>query len=140
MNKMKYFRHCKSLDEVKSEYKKLAQHYLPTETNRGYEAMMTLVDREYIEISQRPKFKQQPQEVQEEFLSFPKIIRELVRLELELEMCGSWLWVSGNTYDHADKLKELGLKFSSNKKNVCHRGHIVQNTGRCLGILLSLNL
>jgi len=121
MNKMKYFRHCKSLDEVKSEYKKLTQHYLPTETNPGYEAMMTLVDREYVEISQRPKVKQQSQEIQEEFLVFPKIVKELISLELNLEICGSWLWVSGNTYNHSDKLKELGLKFSPAGANLLIR-------------------
>ena len=77
---------------------------------------MALVDDEYNEISQRPKFQKNSPEVKEEFLAFPKIVKELVRISLNMEMCGSWLWVSGNTYDHVEKLKELGLKYSPNKK------------------------
>lgn len=116
MKKMKYFSHCKSLDEVKSEYKKLTQQWLPTETNPGNKTEMALLDDEYFEISQRPKFKQQSHEVQEEFISFPKIVKELVRLGLNLEVCGSWLWCGGDTIKHKEVLKELGLRYSPGKQ------------------------
>jgi hypothetical protein len=32
-----------------------------------------------------------------------------------VELCGSWLWISGNSKEVKDKLKELGCKWSSNK-------------------------
>jgi len=35
---------------------------------------------------------------------------------LKIEVIGSWLWVSGNTYDHKTILRDLNMKFSANKK------------------------
>ena len=34
----------------------------------------------------------------------------------KIEVIGSWLWVSGNTYDHKTILRDLKMKFSDNKK------------------------
>ena len=36
--------------------------------------------------------------------------------DLEVTRCGSWLWVSGNTRDHKDSLKELGLRWAPKKQ------------------------
>lgn len=33
-----------------------------------------------------------------------------------VELCGSWVWVSGNTYGVKESLKQLGFRFSSKKK------------------------
>ena len=38
---------------------------------------------------------------------------------LNLEICGSWLWISGNTYNYRQTLKELGCIFASKKKMWC---------------------
>jgi len=116
MKQLKYFNHCKSLDEIKSEYKKHVLQWLPTAERAGEADLLALLDTEYNEISQRPNFKKNSPEVQAEFTVFPKIVKELVTIGLDMEMCGSWLWVSGNTFDHTEKLKELGLKYSPNKK------------------------
>ena len=62
------------------------------------------------------KFKDMEEDLRESLKNFPTLIKELLTLEVELEMCGSWLWVSGNTYAHKDKLKELGLRYSPNKQ------------------------
>ena len=116
MNKLRYLGHCKTLDEVKAEYKKLTQQWMVNENDPGSMALLDAIDQEYAAISQRTKFKQLTKEIQEEFIGFPKIVKELISLELNLEICGIFLWVNGNTYDHVDKLKELGLKYSPNKK------------------------
>jgi hypothetical protein len=34
---------------------------------------------------------------------------------LEFEICGTWLWVSGNTYKHKAYIKSAGFKWSKNK-------------------------
>ena len=121
MTTIKHFSRCKSLDEVKSVYHKLVQERLPRDNFPGDTDLMANVDQEYLQISERSKFNELPEEVREDYLAFPDMVKELVRRELKLEMCGSWLWVGGHTYDHADILKELGLKFSSNKKMWYHR-------------------
>jgi curved DNA-binding protein CbpA len=53
-------------------------------------------------------------EVTEEFA---QIIERLIHMEgLEIEICGSWLWVGGNTKEHKEGLKELGMRWASKKQ------------------------
>jgi len=35
---------------------------------------------------------------------------------IKAEVCGSWLWVEGNTKEHANSLKDAGLKWARKKK------------------------
>lgn len=45
-------------------------------------------------------------------------ITELLNLkadDLEIELCGTWLWISGNTRAYKEKLKELSLKWHSKR-------------------------
>jgi hypothetical protein len=48
---------------------------------------------------------------------FANIISELIKLQgLKIELIGSWLWLSGNTFVYRDKLKELSCFWSKSKK------------------------
>ncbi len=40
---------------------------------------------------------------------------------LHLEICGTWLWVTGKTYQVKDTLKELGFRYSANKMSWYYR-------------------
>lgn len=47
---------------------------------------------------------------------YAEILQKLFSLDgLEIELCGSWLWISGNTRQYKDILKEWGCKWSKNK-------------------------
>ena len=35
---------------------------------------------------------------------------------LDIELCGSWLWIGGNTREHKEELKALSCRWSKNKK------------------------
>lgn len=35
---------------------------------------------------------------------------------VKIEVCGYWVWLSGDTYTHHEKIKSLGFKFSGAKK------------------------
>lgn len=41
--------------------------------------------------------------------------------DLTIEVCGAWVWVSGNTKEHWNILKEAGFKFSAPKRMVYFR-------------------
>ena len=46
-----------------------------------------------------------------------EIIKELKSIKgLELEVCGSWLWISGNTKKYRKELKGLGLFYAPKKQ------------------------
>lgn len=45
------------------------------------------------------------------------VILELSKYDfINMFICGSWLWISGNTFQNKEKLKELECKFAPNKK------------------------
>ena len=53
-------------------------------------------------------------ETPEEFMN---IIEKLMFIkDITVELCGSWIWVGGDTIGIKELLKELGFKFSGNKK------------------------
>ena len=35
---------------------------------------------------------------------------------LELEVCGDWIWISGNTFQNKTAIKEAGCRWASKKK------------------------
>lgn len=35
---------------------------------------------------------------------------------VDVELCGTWLWIDGQTYEVKEQLKALGCKWSRNKK------------------------
>lgn len=116
MKTLRYFAHCKTLDAVKVEFKKLAQQWMVNDNDQASIAILESIEQEYLSISQRPKFKQLEKDVREDFIGFPGIVKPLVKLGLNLELCGTWLWISGDTISCKEVLKEMGLRYSPNKK------------------------
>lgn len=113
-----YFNQCQNLDELKALYKKLALKNHPDmggdlrimqEINAEYEKRFESLKNAHNETSER-KTTETPQE-------FIHIVDKIINIEgIEIELCGSWLWVSGNTYEAKDQLKAAGFKWSKNKK------------------------
>ena len=115
----KYFT-AKNLDELKAEYRRLVKKYHPD--CGGTDEIMKEINREHDRLFEELKAKHnakadeyhQTTETAEEFR---QIIEALLNLEgLVVELCGSWLWISGQTMKHKDALKAAGCRWSSNKK------------------------
>lgn len=117
---MKYFMNCKTLDDLKKEYRRLAMVHHPDVG--GEVETMQAINAEYDELhevlkkahnQQADEFHQTTETAEE----FREIIEKLLRMHgLEVELCGSWLWIGGNTREHKDELKAAGCRWSSNKK------------------------
>ena len=117
---MKYFTNINSLDELKKAYRRLAMKHHPD--CGGSDEIMKQINAEHDALFETLKASHnktadeyhQTTETAEEFRD---IITALLKLDgLEIELCGSWLWVTGNTKEHKDNLKELGFKYSANKQ------------------------
>lgn len=118
---MKFFTNCTTLDELKKEYRRLAMLHHPD--HGGDTATMQAINGEYSETFARLKDQHnatadeahQTTEAPEEFIA---IISQLLRFPgLTVELCGSWLWVTGDTYSIKDQLKAAGCRWSSSKKS-----------------------
>ncbi len=116
---MRFFTNCNTLDELKAEYRRLTKLHHP---DLGGDAeTMKAVNNEYAEVFEILKNSHNAQadeahqttEAPEEFI---EIIDKLLKLDgLDIELCGSWIWIGGNTREHKDALKAAGCRWSKNK-------------------------
>lgn len=108
-----YFENSKTLEELKAEYRRLARIHHPdmggdTETmkqiNAQYEAAFNAMNG----ASDQPR-----NETAGEFI---RVIDALMKLSgLNVELCGSWLWISGDTKPVKEDLKAAGCRWASKK-------------------------
>jgi len=124
MNK-NYFEEAITLEDVKQIYKRLARELHPDcNPGKNTTADFQEMQRQYNEAFNRCKnihvnkdgetYEKETTETPEQFAS---IINALLKAPgLIIELCGSWLWVTGNTREHRDLLKELNFRWSKNKE------------------------
>ena len=49
--------------------------------------------------------------------AYREVIAKIIHLAgLNIELCGAWLWVSGETYANREALKAAGLRYASKKQ------------------------
>lgn len=116
---MKYFKDCKTIEEVKSLYKKLAMENHPDKG--GDTATMQAINTEYAyacahvlkgggftdaEADEQIRMSEEYRQVIEQIINLPGIVIEVV---------GHWIWVTGNTYAVKKELKTAGLFFAPKK-------------------------
>lgn len=118
---MKYFTNCKTLEELKKAYRKAALENHPD--HGGNVETMAEINAEYDMMFERLKnahnanTTDETKKTTETPNEFKDIIETLIRLDgIQIEICGSWLWISGNTYTYRKELGAAGCKYSKNKK------------------------
>ena len=48
---------------------------------------------------------------------YKSVIDGLLKIDdITVELCGSWLWISGNTKEHKDEIKACGCRWAKSKK------------------------
>lgn len=119
---MTYFTDCQTVEELKKEYRRLAMLHHPDrggnaetmkEINNAYDdAFNHLKDkhnaRAASDSSARP-MHETPEE-------FREVISRIINIPgLVIELCGAWVWVSGNTKAHKDELKSAGYRWANKK-------------------------
>lgn len=120
---MKWFNNPETLEDLKKQYKRLAFQNHPD--RGGKTSDMQEINAEYEDLFSR--LKDVHKNAQGEFYTvrtattetateFMDIIEKLIRMDgIEIEVCGSWLWVTGDTRPHKEDLKALKFRWSSNK-------------------------
>lgn len=121
---MKWFKNIGTIEELKKEYKKLAFKNHPDVG--GNESDMKEINAEYETLFERLKNVHSDAEgrtyttgktTKETAEQFKEIIEKLIRMiGIKIEICGSWVWVSGSTYEYRKELGEIGFRFSKTKR------------------------
>ena len=114
---MVFFENCKTVEEAKKLYKKLAFENHPD--RGGSNDIMQQINSEYSFFVAKYA-KGTTEQINEEFnlaQKFVDIINKLAGLEgIVVELIGDWLWISGNTYIYKEQLKKFGCFFAPKKK------------------------
>lgn len=76
------------------------------------------------------------EEILREQQEFAEVLEKLMGLKgLEIEICGSWLWIGGETKENKDALKGAGCRWASKKKLwYWHAGEWVKKVRRTLSM------
>lgn len=117
---MQYFSACRTIEEVKALYKKLAFENHPD--LGGNTVTMQAINAEYaFATAHILKGADLSQEETENQMRFSEAYRELIEKIIHLpgivvELVGLWIWVTGNTFPLRDQLKAAGLLFAPKKK------------------------
>lgn len=123
---MKYFKNVETVEELRKQYKELLKKYHPDNTNGSTEITQE-INAEYDNLFKTLKDKHEEQERGSTASgasynysadkALRGILEKIVNLDgIEIEICGTWIWVSGDTYKNKTTLKDLGFKWASAKK------------------------
>ncbi|MGN1456949.1 MAG: molecular chaperone DnaJ [Acutalibacteraceae bacterium] len=121
---LKFFKDCKNLEDVKKTYRKLCFKYHPDIYKDDNGETMKAINNEY-EIAfkmfkdkhETKNTNSEPQNATETPEMFKDIINGLINCDgVQIDIVGSWVWLTGNTYAHKDTIKGLGFKWASKKK------------------------
>lgn len=114
---MKYFKNVETLEELRREYKRLVKANHPD--NGGSEDVIKVINVEYdfcfkaLEKNDTASSNKYNMEEDEQIWD---IINNIINFNIDIEICGSWIWVSGNTYECKTELKQNGFRWASKKK------------------------
>ena len=120
-----YFRECRTIEDVKQVYKKLARDLHPDcNPGRDTTAEFQEMGRQYEEaynrlrnVHRNAEGETYEKETQQTAAEYADLINQLLHIPgLIIELCGSWLWISGDTRNFKDYIKATGCKWSGKKK------------------------
>lgn len=114
----------KNGQDVKTQYRDLIKKHHPDvggsteymkQINAEYEYLLPIADKlEENDFKTRNEKKVTRHSLDD---GYREMIEKIIFLDgLKIEIMGSWLWLSGNTYAHFKILKEMGFKWSNGKK------------------------
>ena len=119
---MKYFKDCKTAEDVKSRYRELAKKLHPDcgGDAEQFKAMMN----EYKDAFERLKsihvnqagetYEKETTETPE---AFAEIINKVIHFDgVHVEIIGSWVWLTGATMLYKEEIKAAGFWWSKTKK------------------------
>ena len=115
MTKTKFFANPQTMQELKTQYRDLAMKHHPDRPG-GNKENMQAINAEYEQLfNELPRANKAEQK--EQATQYPDIINQIIYMQdVEIEVCGTWVWLWGETKPHKDYLKEIGFYWAPKKR------------------------
>lgn len=136
-----WFKDCRTAEQGKKLYHDLVKRF-HTDNGATDEETIKRINAEFSEWwkthknlhyseEKHSEYTKETSETAEEFI---EIIRKLSALSgVVVEICGSWLWISGNTYPYRDQLHSFNCYWSKQKHMWYWAGDDFQRSNRRTG-------
>lgn len=108
--------HKATFADVKLAYRKACSHYHPDRNPAGLE-MMKLINAAWSALSDYVEGSVKDDSAESINLGeeMNAALNAIIHLGLTIEICGSWIWVSGDTREHKELLKASGYRWAPKK-------------------------
>lgn len=121
---MKWFTNVHTVEELRKQYRQLMKKHHPdvggsTEDakaiNSEYERLFAVLSRQ--EAQERPQGEQDTTEDKAaEDKAIRAVLDALAGIDADVEIIGSWVWVTRNNFPYKELLKSLNFHYASKKK------------------------
>jgi len=106
-------------ETIKAAYKKAAFKFHPDRNPAGLE-MMKIINEAWSVVKEITTFDNNTEATATES-GYSEAVNDAINAVIildgvEIEICGNWVWLSGNTYPHKTAIKDAGFKWASKKK------------------------
>ena len=128
-----YFEGCQTIEDLKKEYKRLAMLWHPDvkggnlevmqEVNAEYDLLFPILKNVHAKKDGTTYQATGNWETSETVNQYKDIISALIKMQgVKVELCGSWLWITGETKTYKEQLKYIGCLWSANKSAWYYNG------------------
>jgi len=112
-----------TLDELKSAYRQACKKYHPDVNPNGLE-LMKVINLAYDFLKKNLNKWNHSQQTNDKGID--EVLQDIFDkikhfVNVKSEVCGSWLWLSGQTWRYKKELKELGFKWAPKKHQWYYR-------------------
>lgn len=121
---MKWFTNVRTVEELRKQYRQLMKKHHPDvggntedakEINSEYDRLFDVLSRQ--EPQERPQGEQDTTEDKAaEDKAIRTVLDALAGIDADVEIIGSWIWITRNNYLYRELLKSLNFRYASKKK------------------------
>ena len=126
---MTYFKNVNTIEELRRQYRDLLKKFHPD--NGGSEEATKDINNEYEQLFKMLKNRHESKAAGadnsssyedmkynfEEDEKLREVLQKIINFSgITIEICGTFIWVSGNTYQYKKEFKEFGFFWASQKK------------------------
>ena len=116
-------------EDIKKSYRRACMKYHPDRNPSG-EHMMKLINAAYALLQNQAEDLHLEDEASPYAEMLNQALNAIMNLPLEIEICGAWVWLSGDTRPYKELLKQNGFRWAPKKERWFYRPEEYRSSSR----------